>query len=94
MHNVCAGEPNYYVKGNGVCAQVRKSGAIIVLGSGSDRDVTVANGAGDGKWFKAGTYTDKVGGGKFTVTNTTISGQVGSTGIAVLYVEGNSCCLP
>ena len=32
MHNVCAGEPNYYVKGNGVCAQVRKSGAIIVLG--------------------------------------------------------------
>ena len=50
MHNACAGEPNYYVKGNGVCAQVRKSGAIIVLGSGSDRDVTVANGAGDGKW--------------------------------------------
>ena len=60
MHNVCAGEPNYYVKGNGVCAQVRKSGAIIVLGSGSDRDVTVANGAGDGKWLKPGTYKDMV----------------------------------
>ena len=63
MHNVCAGEPNYYVKGNGVCARVRKSGAIIVLGSGSDRDVTVANGAGDGKWLKLGTYKDMVGGG-------------------------------
>ena len=88
MHNVCAGEPNYYVKGNGVCAQVRKSGAIIVLGSGSDRDVTVANGAGDGKWLKSGTYKDMVGGGVFTVNASTISGHVGESGIAVIYNVG------
>ena len=88
MHNVCAGEPNYYVKGNGVCAQVRKSGAIIVLGSGSDRDVTVANGAGDGKWLKPGTYKDMVGGGAFTVNASTISGHVGESGIAVIYNAG------
>lgn len=88
MHNVCAGEPNYYVKGNGVCAQVRKSGAIIVLGSGSDRDVTVANGAGDGKWLKSGTYKDRVGGGAFTVNASTISGHVGESGIAVIYNAG------
>ena len=88
MHNVCAGEPNYYVKGNGVCAQVRKSGAIIVLGSGSDRDVTVANGAGDGKWLKPGTYKDMVGGGAFTVNASTISGHVGESGIAVIYQSG------
>ena len=88
MHNVCAGEPNYYVKGNGVCAQVRKSGAIIVLGSGSDRDVTVANGAGDGKWLKSGTYKDMVGGGAFTVNASTISGHVGESGIAVIYQSG------
>lgn len=88
MHNVCAGEPNYYVKGNGVCAQVRKSGAIIVLGSGSDRDVTVANGAGDGKWLKSGTYKDMVGGGVFTVNASTISGHVGGSGIAVIYNAG------
>ena len=88
MHNVCAGEPNYYVKGNGVCAQVRKSGAIIVLGSGSDRDVTVANGAGDGKWLKSGTYKDMVGGGVFTVNAATISGHVGESGIAVIYNAG------
>ena len=88
MHNVCAGEPNYYVKGNGVCAQVRKSGAIIVLGSGSDRDVTVANGAGDGKWLKSGTYKDMVGGGAFTVNASTISGHVGGSGIAVIYNAG------
>ena len=89
MHNVCAGEPNYYVKGNGVCAQVRKSGAIIVLGSGSDRDVTVANGAGDGKWLKSGTYKDRVGGGAFTVNASTISGHVGESGIAVIYNAGS-----
>lgn len=89
MHNVCAGEPNYYVKGDGVCAQVRKSGAIIVLGSGSDRDVTVANGAGDGKWLKSGTYKDMVGGGVFTVNASTISGHVGESGIAVIYNAGS-----
>lgn len=89
MHNACAGEPNYYVKGNGVCAQVRKSGAIIVLGSGSDRDVTVANGAGDGKWLKSGTYKDMVGGGVFTVNASTISGHVGGSGIAVIYNAGS-----
>ncbi len=88
MHNVCAGEPNYYVKGNGVCAQVRKSGAIIVLGSGSDRDVTVANGAGDGNWLKSGTYMDMVSGGAFTVNASTISGHVGKSGIAVIYNAG------
>ena len=88
MHNVCAGEPNYYVKGNGVCAQVRKSGAIIVLGSGSNRDVTVANGAGDGKWLKSGTYKDMVSGGAFTVNASTISGHVGESGIAVIYQSG------
>lgn len=88
LHNVCAGEPNYYVKGNGVCAQVRKSGAIIVLGSGSDRDVTVANGAGDGKWLKSGTYKDMVSGGAFTVNASTISGHVGESGIAVIYQSG------
>ncbi len=89
MHNACAGEPNCYVKGDGVCAQVRKSGAIIVLGRGSDRDVTVANGAGDGKWLKSGTYKDMVGGGVFTVDASTISGHVGESGIAVIYNAGS-----
>ena len=89
MHNVCAGEPNYYVKGNGVCAQVRKSGAIIVLGNGSDRDVTVANGAGDGEWLTSGTYKDMVSGGVFTVNASTISGHVGESGIAVIYNAGS-----
>lgn len=86
MHNACAGEPNYCVHTDKVIAQIRKTGAVIVLGGhNTNQPVSIANGAGDGKWLAAGTYTDKVGGGTFTVTNATISGQVGSTGIAVLY---------
>lgn len=67
-------------------AQVRKSGAVIALaGSNANQTVSFANGDGKGNWLKPGTYTDKVGGGKFTVTKTTIKGKVGATGIAVLY---------
>ena len=47
-------------------------------GSGN---VSIANGGG---YCPAGTYTDLVSGGKFTVTASTISGPVGSSGIAVL----------
>ena len=89
MHNICAGEPNYCVHTNDLMAQVRKSGAVIVLaGENKNKHVDFANGAGDGQWLMPGTYTDKVGGGTFTVTDATISGDVGSTGIAVLY-DGN-----
>ena len=45
MHNVCAGEPNYYVKGNGVCAftvnastisgHVGESGIAVIYNAGS-----------------------------------------------------------
>ena len=68
LHNICAGEPNYYVHENGVAAQCRKSGAVIVLGSGGNREVSVTNGDGKGNWVKAGTYTDQVSGNTFTVT--------------------------
>ena len=86
MHNHCAGEPNYCVHNNELMAQVRKSGAVIALaGSNVNQTVSFANGDGKGNWLKPGTYTDKVGGGKFTVTKTTIKGKVGATGIAVLY---------
>lgn len=85
LHNICAGEPNYYVHENGVAAQCRKSGAVIVLGSGGNREVSVTNGDGKGNWVKAGTYTDQVSGNTFTVTASKISGKVGGKGIAVIY---------
>lgn len=73
---------------NAFCVTRQNGGAVIVMkGSGS---VSVVNGGG---YCPAGTYTDKVGGGTFTVTASTISGTVGSTGIAVLY-DGDSSSDP
>ena len=83
MHNLCAGEGNYYVHQNGIAAQLRKTGAIFVLGSGQSGTVNIPNGSGS--WLASGTYTDKVGGGTFTVTSSTITGQISKSGIAVIY---------
>ena len=90
MHNICAGEPNYCIHTDKLMAQVRKSGVVIALaGNKAGQSVSFANGDGKGGWLMAGTYIDKVGGGTFNVTDATISGTVGSTGIAVLYIDGN-----
>ena len=83
LHNLCAGEANYYVHENGIAAQLRKSGAVFVLGSGQSGTVSIPNGSGS--WLALGTYTDKVGGGTFTVTASTITGQISKSGIAVIY---------
>ena len=83
MHNLCAGEGNYYVHQNGIAAQLRKTGAIFVLGSGQSGTVNIPNGSSS--WLASGTYTDKVGGGTFTVTSSTITGQISKSGIAVIY---------
>lgn len=66
--------------GNTFCVTRKDGGAVIVMkGSGN---VSVKNGGG---YCPAGTYTDKVSGATFTVTASTISGNVGSSGIAVIY---------
>ena len=83
MHNLCAGEANYYVHQNGVGAQLRKNGAIFVLGSGQSGSVNIPNGSGS--WLTPGSYADRVGGGTFTVTASTITGQISKSGIAVVY---------
>lgn len=84
LHNACVGEKEYYVgdESNNVAAVCRESGAVVVLGSGGNRNVTVQNGGGT---VKPGTYVDAVSGGEWTVTSTTMSGQVGDKGIAVFY---------
>ena len=69
--------------GNTCCVTRQNGGAVIVMkGSGN---VTVKNGGG---YCPSGTYTDRVSGGTFTVTSSTISGNVGSSGIAVIYNGG------
>ncbi len=67
---------------DGEVAVVTRSGvgAVLVLGSGGDKEVTVAN-----HGVPAGTYKDEVTGNEFTVTETEIKGKIGSSGIAVVY---------
>ncbi|MDE6717718.1 MAG: chitobiase/beta-hexosaminidase C-terminal domain-containing protein, partial [Muribaculaceae bacterium] len=86
FRNAMVGRLDYFSGGNGVASVTRKDGgAVIVINGSGSRQVSVANGGG---YCPAGTYTDRVHGGTFTVTATTITGTVGQSGIAVIYNDG------
>ena len=82
FHNAMIGQPDYYTTGNNCAVVCRQKGAVIVAGSGGNFSVTVPNG---GSTTEPGTYTDEITGSTWTVTEDTISGYIGSTGIAVIY---------
>ena len=85
FRNAMVGTDDYYSASNGVACITRKGGgAVIVVGAGGSRSVSVPNG---GAYVPSGKYVDKVSGNTFTVTSSTISGQTGSAGIAVIYGE-------
>lgn len=81
FHNAFVGETEYLSYSGSIAVNERgTSGAILVNCSGNSTYVSVkANKMADG------TYTDQVTGNKFTVSGGTISGQIGDTGIAVVY---------
>ncbi len=81
LKNACVGEKDYYTTANNCAVVCRESGAVIVAGSGGNFSVNVPNGGGT---TKPGTYKDLVSGSTWTVTSSNISGQIGSSGIAVL----------
>lgn len=92
LKNACDGEKEYMTTTDNTAVICRESGATIVLGSGGGRNVTVPNAGGI---TKPGTYKDLVSGSTWNVTSSQMSGQVGSSGIAVLLnatprVEGPS----
>lgn len=84
FRNKAGSQPDYCTSTGSAFSVTRQDfGAVIVMkGSGN---ISITNGGG---YCPVGTYTDKVSGNKFTVTATTISGNVGSSGIAVLF-EGS-----
>lgn len=86
FHNAMIGQKDYYVQENGNAAVCRQKGAVIVKGSGSGQ-VSISNG---GSTTTPGTYKDEITGNTWTVTSSTISGQVGSSGIAVIYDYENA----
>jgi len=82
FHNAMVGTGESFSTDSGCYVVWRDKGAVVVTQSGSDVDVSVKN---DGGRVPAGTYTDEITGNTWTVTESTISGHIGSTGIAVVY---------
>ena len=83
FHNAASGVADAYGTTDNVAVVTRDGiGAVLVLGSGSDKEVEVDNVEG---YVPAGTYIDEVSGNTFTVTDSKISGKIGSSGIAVVY---------
>lgn len=65
----------------------RENGGAVIVGKSPYATVSVTNAQG---YCPPGTYRDRVSGNVFTVTSSTISGQLGSTGIAVLYDDNDN----
>lgn len=84
FRNLMTGRADWCEAAGNTFTVTRKDGGAVIVSKGSG-NVSVVNGGG---YCPAGTYTDRVSGGTFTVTATTISGNVGSSGIAVLVKEG------
>ena len=83
FHNAMSGQKEYYVKDTTYnnAAVCRENGAVIVKADGTGY-TEIANGGGT---TAPGTYIDEITGNEWTVTETTISGTVGESGIAVFY---------
>ena len=82
FHNAMVGTGEYFTNDNGCYVICRGGGAVIVSPSGSNFDITVKNGGG---MVPSGTYTDEVSGSTWTVNGSSMSGHIGSSGIAVIY---------
>ena len=84
FHNAMNGQKDAYGTGDSCAVVGRELGAVIVAAMGSDVYVTVPNPDGV---TTPGTYKDVLTGKSWVVTSTTITGTIGSTGIAVIYGE-------
>ncbi|MBQ7415813.1 MAG: starch-binding protein [Oscillospiraceae bacterium] len=86
FHNAFIGQSEYLANENGIAYVERgNAGVVLVNCKGNDASVSVTAHA-----MADGTYTDAITGNSFTVSGGKISGQIGSTGIAVVY-NTDSC---
>ena len=81
FHNYFHGQGEYVSNMNNIAYVERgNSGVVLVNCGGTSTSVSVTAYA-----MANGTYTDQITGNTFTVSNGKITGQIGSTGIAVVY---------
>ncbi len=79
--NYFAGQTEYLSTSGSIAYNERGTeGVVLVNVGGSSQQVSVK-----ANKMKDGTYKDQVSGNTFTVSGGTISGQIGNTGIAVVY---------
>ena len=83
FHNNFVGQSEALGASDGVAYVVRGTSGIVLSNTkGTNADVSIAStGLADG------TYTDTITGNQFTVTAGTLTGSIGSTGVAVVYDE-------
>lgn len=84
FRNLMTSKKDWFEKTDNACSITREGGGAVIVMKGSG-NVSIANGGG---YCPAGTYQDRVSGNTFTVTASTITGNVGSSGIAVLVKDG------
>lgn len=81
FHNAFAGQSEYVANQNGVAYVERgNSGVILVNCRGTSTSVNVT-----ANQMKDGTYIDQITGNTFRVSGGRITGNIGGTGIAVVY---------
>lgn len=79
--NYFVGKTEYLANEGSIAYNERGTeGVVLVNCGGSSTSVSVT-----AHKMAAGTYTDQITGNKFTVSNGKISGNIGSTGVAVVY---------
>lgn len=84
FHNAMVGTTEYLSSSNNISYNERGTkGAILVNCQGTSTHVSVP-----AKKMEAGTYKDQITGNVFTVANGMITGDIGGTGIAVVYNPG------
>jgi alpha-amylase len=80
FHNAMIGKAEKYTTGAGCFVVCREGGAVIVSAKDADLTVTVPNGG----LVPEGVYTEEITGTTWTVEGTTMTGRIGSSGIAVI----------
>ena len=84
--NYFAGQTEYLSSENSIAYNERgNSGVVLVNANGGSCSVNVT-----AKKMANGTYKDAVSGSTFTVSNGRISGNIGNTGVAVVYNPTNT----
>lgn len=78
FHNVMGDLPETFWSGDGTTAVYRSKGAVVVQNHSGDISIPAGN-------LSDGIYDEQISGNKFVVSDNTLTGRIGDTGIAVIY---------